>query len=189
VTYFPHFLSRVIFGGMLLTLLAPRGPVAALADAVGLNGRTLLSDPHAFRSVLVGTSILKEFGWTAIIYLAAFTAIEWTARIAGTSRAISRCPACAIMVLVFVLDLGHTLDAGFEQVFVLYNPAVYAAYVLSRRGLPGRGFFTAIVVIALVFNAGIIPGYLLVRARHRDQRAVLCRRALERVLPGHLLHQ
>ena len=48
---------------------------------------------------------------------------------------------------------------------VLYNPAVYAAYVLSRRGLPGRGFFTAIVVIALVFNAGIIPGYLLVRAR------------------------
>jgi hypothetical protein len=93
------------------------------------------------------------------------------------------------MVLVFVLDLGHILDAGFEQVFLLYNPAVYAAYVLSRRGLPGRGFFTAIVVIALVFNAGIIPGYLLVRARHRDQRAVLCRRALERVLPGHLLHQ
>jgi hypothetical protein len=90
VTYFPHFLSRVIFGGMLLTLLAPRGPVAALADAVGLNGRTLLSDPHAFRSVLVGTSILKEFGWTAIIYLAALTAIDpalyEAARVDGANR-------------------------------------------------------------------------------------------------------
>lgn len=39
-----------------------------------------------------------------------------------------------------------------------------AAYVLSREDLPGVGALTIFVVITMVFSAGIIPGYMLVRS-------------------------
>ncbi len=39
-----------------------------------------------------------------------------------------------------------------------------AAYALAREDLPGRGVLTLFVVITMVFSAGIIPGYMLVRS-------------------------
>ncbi len=38
------------------------------------------------------------------------------------------------------------------------------AYALSRRYLPGRKFFMKFVIVAMLFNGGIIPTYLVVRA-------------------------
>lgn len=38
------------------------------------------------------------------------------------------------------------------------------AYPLSKRGLPGRRWLTLLVVIPLIFNGGIIPTYLMVKA-------------------------
>src|SRR5690606_12267355 len=35
---------------------------------------------------------------------------------------------------------------------------------LAREDLPGRGVLTLFVVITMVFSAGIIPGYMLVRS-------------------------
>lgn len=39
-----------------------------------------------------------------------------------------------------------------------------AAYVLAREDLPGVAALTIFVVITMVFSAGIIPGYMLVRS-------------------------
>lgn len=39
-----------------------------------------------------------------------------------------------------------------------------AAYALAREDLPGLGFLTIFVVITMVFSAGIVPGYMLVRS-------------------------
>lgn len=39
-----------------------------------------------------------------------------------------------------------------------------AAYALAREDLPGRGIITLFIVITMVFSAGIIPGYMLVRS-------------------------
>jgi putative aldouronate transport system permease protein len=38
------------------------------------------------------------------------------------------------------------------------------AYVLSKRYLPGRGALTAFVLVSMVFNGGLIPYYLVVKA-------------------------
>ncbi len=38
------------------------------------------------------------------------------------------------------------------------------AYGLSRRYLPGRKFFMKFVIVAMLFNGGIIPTYLVVKA-------------------------
>ncbi len=54
----------------------------------------------------------------------------------------------------FVTIVGTALN-----LFVTYT----FAYGLTRRGLPGRGAFLGAVFITLIFNAGIVPNYLLVK--------------------------
>ncbi len=41
-----------------------------------------------------------------------------------------------------------------------------AAYPLSRRTLPGRGFFTFLFTFTMLFSGGMIPTYLLMRDLH-----------------------
>lgn len=59
----------------------------------------------------------------------------------------------SFQITIFITVVGTTLN------LILTTSA---AYVLSRTELPGRNFFTLIVIITLVFNAGIIPGYITV---------------------------
>nr|HML47303.1 carbohydrate ABC transporter permease [Clostridia bacterium] len=40
---------------------------------------------------------------------------------------------------------------------------VLAAYPLSKRGLPHRNFWTALIVFTMYFNGGLIPSYLVVK--------------------------
>lgn len=40
------------------------------------------------------------------------------------------------------------------------------AYGLTRRELPGRKFFTAITIFTMLFNAGIVPFYILIKDLH-----------------------
>ena len=40
---------------------------------------------------------------------------------------------------------------------------IIGAFCLSRKGLPGRGLLTVVVVFTMLFNGGLIPTYLLVR--------------------------
>ncbi|MHB8644198.1 MAG: ABC transporter permease [Thermomicrobiales bacterium] len=178
VTTFPHFLSWVIFGGIMLTFLGPRGVIPGLATHLGVNASTLLSDPRHFRSVLVVTHILKEFGWNAIIYLAALATIDVSlyeaARVDGANRwqqmrHITLPGIRAVMVLLFILDLGNALDTGFEQVFVMYNPSVYSVadiidtYVYRTGLVNGAyslataiGVFKGICSFALIYVANHI---------------------------------
>ncbi len=135
VTLFPHFLSWVVYGGIVILFLAPGGIIAEAVELIGINGNTLLVDTRYFRGILVVTDIMKTFGFSAILYLAAMTAISPdlydAARVDGANRwaqmrYITLPGVTGVMVIVLILNLGNVLDAGFEQVFVMYNPAVYS---------------------------------------------------------------
>lgn len=60
----------------------------------------------------------------------------------------------ALGVTVFITVVGTGL-----QLLI----SVLMAYPLSRKDLPGRGFFTMMVFIPMVFSAGLIPTYLVVK--------------------------
>ncbi len=135
LTLFPHFLSWVVYGGIMVLFLAPGGIISDLAATFGINGNTLLVDKRFFRGILVITDILKGFGFSAILYLAAMTSIDTelydAARVDGANRwqqmrFITLPGITGVIVIVLILNMGHILDAGFEQVFVMYNPAVYS---------------------------------------------------------------
>src|SRR5579884_4434219 len=108
--------------------------VNSVISSVGGQPVAFLADPHWFRVIVVSSDIWKETGWAAIIYLAALLAIDpaqyEAAAIDGASRwrrvwHVSLPGIKDVIVLVTLLRLGNILDAGFNQVFVLYSVPVY----------------------------------------------------------------
>ncbi|MCD9025938.1 ABC transporter permease [Cohnella silvisoli] len=136
VIYMPHFLSWVIMAGILLDVLSPTtGIVNAVLDWLGVTKVFFLGNADWFPYVLVGTDVLKEFGFGTIVYLAAITGINpalyEAAVLDGANRwkqtlHITLPGIVPIIILLLTLGLGNVLNAGFDQVFNLYSPSVYS---------------------------------------------------------------
>ncbi|OMF11031.1 sugar ABC transporter permease [Paenibacillus sp. FSL H7-0331] len=136
LAYLPHFLSWVVLGGILFNGLSPAtGVVNGILVFLGIEPIFFLADPNWFRSVLVVSDIWKEVGWGAIIYMAALAGIDpqlyEAAVIDGANKwkqiwHITLPSLASTIIILLVLRLGHVMDVGFEQIFVLYNPLVYS---------------------------------------------------------------
>ena len=135
IIYFPYFISWIVFGGIMVDLLSPNGDIVnQVIAALGFEPVYFLGDVERFRGTLVVTDVWKTFGFITVIYLAAITSIDPTlyevASIDGAGRwqkawHITIPGMGMVIVLLMVLNLGNILNAGFEQVFVLYSPLVY----------------------------------------------------------------
>ncbi len=135
VAYLPHFLSWVIMFGVLLMMLSPGdGLINTIIKSTGGKPIAFLTSPDWFRFVVVTSEIWKETGWATIIYLAALMGIDPTlyeaAQVDGASRLqriwyISLPGILPVVVILTMLRLGHILNAGFGQIFVLYSLPVY----------------------------------------------------------------
>ncbi len=135
LVYLPHFLSWVIVGGILIDILSPaNGIVNQMLGWFGIESIYFLGDNSWFRYVLVFSNEWKEFGFSTIVYLAALTSIDPTlyeaAVVDGAGRLrqtwhITLPGMRPIIVLLATLSMGSILNAGFEQVFILYSPQVY----------------------------------------------------------------
>jgi putative aldouronate transport system permease protein len=136
IAYMPHFLSWVIMYGVLLMMLSPGSGL--INEVIKANGGTpiaFLTSPQWFRVVIIGSDIWKETGWSTIIYLAALMSIDphlfEAAAVDGASRLqriwhISLPGIISAMVVVLILRIGSIMDAGFQQIFVLYSLPVYS---------------------------------------------------------------
>lgn len=161
LSYMPHFLSWVIIYGILVVLLSENsGIVNRWIMEAGGESIPFLSSTDWFRSVLVGSDIWQNTGWGAIIYLAAMAGIDPTlyeaARVDGASRMrmiwhITLPGIRNVIVLLLILRLGQMLDAGFDQIYIMYNVHVYpVADILDtwvfRTGLEQWNFSLASAV-------------------------------------------
>ncbi len=133
--YLPHFLSWVIVAGMMLDIFSYTGPVNQILTALGLERILFFADARIFPVLVVGSDVWKEFGFGAIIFFAALTAINpemyEAAAIDGASqwKRLTRITLPSILpvaLLLATLSLGNILNAGFDQIFNLYNPTVYS---------------------------------------------------------------
>jgi putative aldouronate transport system permease protein len=136
IVNFPHFLSWVILSGILLDVLSPsEGIVNSIISYFGGESIYFLGDTLWFPITIIFSDTWKEFGFSAIIYLAALTAINPSlydaAAVDGANRwqqtlHVTLPGIATTIVMMAVLSLGNILNAGFEQVFNLYSPQVYA---------------------------------------------------------------
>ncbi|MDF2925088.1 MAG: protein lplB [Paenibacillaceae bacterium] len=135
IIYLPHFISWVVLAGIVTSFLSPStGIINHFVTASGHEPIAFLLKPQYFRTILVSAEIWKEVGWGTIVYLAAMTGIDPTLYESATMDGASRIQKiiyitlpgiAATIVVLFLLKLGHILDNGFEQVFLLYNPMTY----------------------------------------------------------------
>jgi putative aldouronate transport system permease protein len=133
--YLPYFLSWVILGGVLTDILSPNTGIAnRIITLFGGQPIFFLGDNAYFRGTLIVTNIWKDFGFGTVVYLAAIMGVDQelyeAAIIDGANRwrqtwHITLPGMRMIIVLMCVLSLGNVLNAGFDQVFNLYNTSVY----------------------------------------------------------------
>lgn len=135
IVYLPHFLSWVILGGILTDMLSYSGFINTLLERVfGIEPILFLGNGDWFRFVVIASDVWKEFGFSTIVFLAALAgvnpALYEAAELDGAARfkqtLYITLPAIApIIIVVATLSLGNILNAGFDQIFNLYNPLVY----------------------------------------------------------------
>lgn len=179
LVYLPHFLSWVILGGILVDLLSINGGAFnRVLSAFGLGQVFFFGDEAWFRVMLIVTDVWKEFGFSTIVYLAALTGISpalyEAAAMDGASRwqrvfYITLPGILPVVVLMSTLSLGNVLNAGFDQIFNLYNPMVIGSAdiidtYIYRMGLiqAQYGLATAIGLLkSLIGFALIVASYRL----------------------------
>lgn len=134
IVYLPHFLSWVVLATVVTNMFSLEGPFNAVVTMFGGEPIQFLASTSWFRKVIVGTDVWKEFGYNSVVYLAALTGIDpglyEAANIDGANRFkqiwhITVPALLPTVVLMTALNLGNILNAGFDQIFNLYNPIVY----------------------------------------------------------------
>ncbi|MFK7696154.1 ABC transporter permease [Paenibacillus sp. HJGM_3] len=173
IVYLPHFLSWVIISGLFINILSPSGGIVnEVIKWFGGQPISFFIDNDFFRSTVVFTAGWKEAGWNAIIFIAAIAGIDQdqyeAADIDGAGRIqkmlhITLPGILPTIILMFILRIGHLLDAGTEQILTMYNPVVYetgdviGTYVY-RVGL-GKMDYSFSTAVGL-FNS--VVGFLLI---------------------------
>ena len=135
ISYFPHFVSWVVLGGLIRSILSPAyGVVNVLLGKLGVDSIAFLITPQYFRGIVVMAGVYKGVGWGSIIYLAAITGIDpqlYEAAIIDGANRFQRAVRITIpsitpvIIILFILRVGNIMEAGFEEIFNLYNPIVY----------------------------------------------------------------
>ena len=181
IVYLPHFLSWAVLAVVVANIFSFEGPVNAFLGIFGVKPTLFLASNDWFRSILIGTDVWKEFGYGSIVYLAALTGIDSglyeAAAMDGANRFkqlihITIPGILPIIMLMTAMNLGNILNAGFDQIFNLYNPIVYQTadiidtYVY-RVGLLGMQYSFATAVGLLKSVVGCI---LLLSANKLSQK-------------------
>lgn len=134
ITYLPHFISWSIFGGLIINILSPsNGVVNYLLLETGLISDPIhfLGEKQYFWLLAVLTQLIKDLGWSAILYLAAIASIDQemyeAAYMDGASRFrriwhITLPAITGTIVILLVFSISNILNSGFDQFFILQNP-------------------------------------------------------------------
>lgn len=134
ISYLPHFVSWVIFGGLVLTVLSPsNGILNLLLTSLHIIDEPInfIAKPHLFWMIMVSAEILKGIGWGAIIYIAAIAGVDQelydAAKIDGAGRFgrmwyVTLPAIMGTVVIMLIFAISSILNTGFEQIMVLQNP-------------------------------------------------------------------
>jgi len=134
LVYLPYFLNWVIVGGFVAMLFSQETGLAnTVTKALTGDSFPFLYNEESWIAIFVASGIWKTAGWSAIIYLAALTSIDPSlyeaANLDGANkwqqmRHVTLPGIASVVVIMFILNVGHVMEVGFDQVYVLQNPVV-----------------------------------------------------------------
>lgn len=181
VTFFPHFLSWAVYGGIFLSILDyDTGIFNTVFYKIGFIREKIdiLGGPQYFWPIIIITSLLKGMGWGSVIYVAAIAAIPQemyeAAKIDGANRfhkiTFITIPSIApTITLFFILSISGLLNNGIEHIWVFQNvnnidrSEVLDTYIY-RYGIPNWrysyataiGFMKSVVSVILLVTGNFI---------------------------------
>jgi putative aldouronate transport system permease protein len=176
IFYIPYFLSWVIYGAILYIVLSPAtGMVNSLIAMLGGQRINFFQRPEWFQPIVIISSILKDSGWAAIIYLATISTIDPPLYEAAAMDGANRwqqmrhvtLPGLSLTIItLFIIQVGYFLDVGFDQIFVLQNNVVLSTAdiigtYIYRTGIQrarfdfstAAGLFNSVVGMTMVLIA------------------------------------
>jgi putative aldouronate transport system permease protein len=176
VIYLPHFLSWVIIAGITFLLMSTGdGVMNKVLVSFGMDKIDFLTNKNYFWGLLTLQSIWKDAGWGTVIFLAAIASVDpqlyEAAKIDGANRFrqmwhVTMPAIRSVIIILLILRIGHIMDVGFEQVFLMMNGAVsevadvFDTYVYRLGVKQGQfsfstavGLFKSLVGLILVIGA------------------------------------
>lgn len=172
VTYMPHFISLVVFCGMITTFFSNDGLFNDLMAMLGFARHSYITDSNAYRALYVGSTIWQNMGWNSILYIAAISRVDTelyeACTIDGGGRMtrllhVTLPQILPTVITMLILTVGRIMGEGAQKTVLLYNSAtqdradIIASYVY-RRGIQQSeySFSTAVGLFNNVINCALV---------------------------------
>lgn len=135
VIFLPYFLSWVLLGNIMVEMFSTTGSFNLLLEKFGVEARSWITSNDYFRPIVIITDVWKTVGYQVVVFLAAITGIDPSLYEAGKIDGANYFQLClyitipgimSMIVLMCILNIGNIMNAGFEQILVMYNPSVYS---------------------------------------------------------------
>lgn len=175
-TYAPHFISVVVFCGMINIFLSPStGIVNFFIKQLRLEPIFFMGKASMFSHIFVWSDIWQNTGWAAIVYVAALSGINpelyEAAKIDGANKlkSIWHVDLPGIMptiITLLIMRIGKVLSLGFQKAYLLQTPLnidaseIIATYTYKVGLLDAQysystaiGLFNTVVNILLLIMA------------------------------------
>ena len=170
----PHFISLVVMVGMLTLFFGRYGLVNNIVAHLGGERVSYFLKSSAFRPMYILSSNWQDFGWSAIIYVAALSNVDPGQHEAAILDGATRwqrvihvdLPAIMPMVSVMlIMSIGGLMGVGYEKALLMQTDGnreiseLIATYVY-KQGItanpPNQAYATAIGLFNSVINVVLL---------------------------------
>ena len=169
----PHFISLVVLVGMLSLFFGSGGLLASIARHLGGEYESLFLKDSAFRPLYILSSNWQDFGWSAVIYIAALSNVDPQQHEAAILDGATRfqrvihvdLPAFMPMISVMlIMSIGGLMGVGYEKALLMQTDAnlsvseLVSTYVYKRglTGVPDQAYASAIGLFNSVINMAFL---------------------------------
>ncbi len=134
IIFLPYFLSWVLLGNIFVEMFSTTGSFNLLLSNFSVAPRNWIASNDYFRTIVIITDVWKTVGYQVVVFLAAITGIDPSLYEAGKIDGANHFHLCryitlpgimSMIVLMCILNIGNIMNAGFEQILVMYSPSVY----------------------------------------------------------------
>lgn len=181
IFYAPHFISLVVLVGMLYVFFGSNGLFNSVVSRLGGKTYPFFLKEEAFRPLFILSGNWQDFGWSAIIYLAALAgvdpALHEAAKIDGASRfkrifSVDLPAILPTISMLLILSIGNLMSCGYEKVLLMQTDGnigvsqIISTYVYNM-GLVGGDY--GVSTAAGLFNS-VINVVLLIIANYTSKK-------------------
>ena len=169
----PHFISLVVLVGMLQLFFGRYGLLNNIVANLGGERVSYFLSNSAFRPLYILSSNWQDFGWSAIIYIAALANVDPQQHEAATLDGATRfqrvlhvdLPAIMpIISVMLIMSIGGLMGVGYEKALLMQTDGnltaseLIATYVYKRglTGVPDQAYATAIGLFNSVINVVLL---------------------------------